>query len=192
MNIVTFCWQIIQDMWAHKLRSTLALFGIVWGTITVIMLLALGRGFYEHAKNEMIDLTDNSFFIIPSITSKNYRGYPKGQLIKVKTTSAMNLQNAVPNINLLTPILITKTKIAHKNEQIRQEIYGVSPDFYLLRKLKLTKKSRFINPIDIKNRARVAVIGNEITERLFKNSKILYCSVLYSGDGRSIDEFSAF
>ena len=51
-------------MWARKLRSFLALFGIVWGASTVILLLALGVGFKNAGQNEMMQLVDGTLFVI--------------------------------------------------------------------------------------------------------------------------------
>ena len=47
-------------------------------------------------------------------------------------------------------------------------VEGVTPSFLTVRSF-ATKKGRFINEIDIKRNNKVAVIGSEIVERLYKN-----------------------
>ena len=62
------------------MRSFLALFGIVWGTFTVVMLLALGTGFRIANEKNMMLIVDGVFFVIPDQTSKSFHGIPKGQI----------------------------------------------------------------------------------------------------------------
>ena len=50
MYLLTLGRQILRDIWAQKFRSFLALFGITWGTLTVVLLLALGHGFYQKSQ----------------------------------------------------------------------------------------------------------------------------------------------
>ena len=45
MNLIETIRQTISAMRAHKLRSFLTMFGIVWGITSVILLVGLGIGF---------------------------------------------------------------------------------------------------------------------------------------------------
>ncbi len=53
--------QFFHDMWARKLRTLLAVFGIAWGTVAVVLLLALGGGFHAASRKSMhgSDSTDD-------------------------------------------------------------------------------------------------------------------------------------
>ena len=37
--------QILRNLWAHKLRSFLTMFGIAWGVGSLLLLVGLGEGF---------------------------------------------------------------------------------------------------------------------------------------------------
>ena len=37
--------QTVRNIWAHKLRSTLTMFGISWGIASIIFMIAIGEGF---------------------------------------------------------------------------------------------------------------------------------------------------
>ena len=37
--------QIFRNLWAHKLRSFLTMFGIAWGVGSLLLLVGLGEGF---------------------------------------------------------------------------------------------------------------------------------------------------
>jgi hypothetical protein len=51
MFITEIARQIFRDMRQHKLRSSLAIFGIVWGTVAVVLLLAFFKLFVRLSRN---------------------------------------------------------------------------------------------------------------------------------------------
>ena len=40
-----FLLQTLRNVWAHKLRSALTMFGIAWGIASIIFMMAIGDGF---------------------------------------------------------------------------------------------------------------------------------------------------
>lgn len=173
MYIINLCKQILHDMWARKVRSMLALFGIIWGTISVILLLALGTGFHDASLRSVMKVADGTFFVILNKTSKSHDGFPKGQPINVKSSVIMNLPKNVPGITMVTPMLSTSANVSFKKNMTKTTIYGASTHLSKLVKLDLIKNSRFINRIDIKNKNRVAILGYKIKNRLFGNKPAL-------------------
>jgi len=160
-------------MWARKVRSVLALFGIIWGTISVILLLALGTGFHDASLQNVMRVADGTFFVIINKTSKSYDGYPKGQPINIKSSVIMNLPKAVPDISMVSPMLNASTNVNFAKNMTKATIYGASVNLSKLVKLDLTENSRFLNKLDIENANRVAVLGYKIKDRLFGNKPAL-------------------
>jgi putative ABC transport system permease protein len=60
LNILEVMRQTASSIAAHKLRSFLTMFGIMWGITSVILLVGLGKGFSrdqkEHLKTIGVDL----------------------------------------------------------------------------------------------------------------------------------------
>jgi putative ABC transport system permease protein len=165
MYLINLCLQILADIWARKMRSFLALFGIVWGTFTVIMLLALGTGFASASKNNMMRVVDGALFVMPGQTSKSFLGFSKGQTINIKASAIMNLKKIIPSILKASPIMRSDASI--NSEKNRIHVTGVSEDYSYLRKMDLVRGSRPINILDIKNRKHVAIIGDKLKNRIF-------------------------
>ena len=69
---------ILRDMWSVKLRSFLGLFGIMWGNISVVLLLALGQGFYASTQDRLSVLVNGGIWT-PGSSSESYQGLPKGR-----------------------------------------------------------------------------------------------------------------
>lgn len=173
MYIISLCQQIFRELWMHKLRSILALFCITWGTLTVILLLALGDGFQIASKKNMLSIADGSFFIIPTRTSIAYKGFPKHQPIKIQVSDIINIKQSIPSLTAATPVLMISAKVGAGTQETKKNIYGVGLDFSKIRKLQLTKNSRFITPFDIASNARIAIIGDKLKNELFKNRSAL-------------------
>src|SRR5262245_32917510 len=105
MYIVELMQQISRDMWKRKLRSLLALFGIVWGAVAVVLLLALGNGFSIASKNNMSNYVDGTLLFSPGVTSQPWQGTPIGTNINFKVTDIAKLQQIFANqISALSPV----------------------------------------------------------------------------------------
>lgn len=160
-------------MLTRKLRSFLAIFCIAWGTITVVLLLALSNGFEFASKKNMMNVVDNAFFVLPSKTSKQYRGLPKGRRIFIKSDDVMDIPKNLPDVEAATPFMFDTHDVAYHNKQIQKEIYGVSADFINLRKLSLEKNSRFFSQQECNKSSRVAIIGNKLKDNIFGTNSAL-------------------
>jgi len=170
--------QIFSEMKTRKLRSFLALFCIGWGTLTVVLLLALGNGFEEANRKNMMSVVDGAFFVLFSKTEKPYAGFPKGRNVYVKSSSIVDLKNNISGIKIATPFLTENDDISFKTTQIKKNIYGVSSAFIYMRKLNLTKDSRFFNDRENGEGNRVVVLGNKLKKTLFGNENPLGKSIL--------------
>lgn len=167
MYFLNLCQQILRDMWAHKLRSFLALFGIICGTITVVLLLALGSGFQKASKKNMMKLVDGTLFVVPGARSISFHGLPKGKRINVKSSDIIALKKHIPEIKTVSPMLMSRGMVGYGGKHRNKEIDGVASSLAYLQKVNLIDGSRFFNKMDVHNYARVAVIGYHIKEQLF-------------------------
>ncbi len=53
MNVLEVLRQTAGSIAAHKLRSFLTMFGIIWGITSVILLVGLGKGFSRDQKERL-------------------------------------------------------------------------------------------------------------------------------------------
>ena len=84
MYLITLTKQILYDMLAFKMRYSLTIFGIAWGTITVTLRLALGNGFNQQGAKELSQIAEGAFFLVPGAATKNFLGNPKGKPLNIK------------------------------------------------------------------------------------------------------------
>jgi len=59
--------QIFRNLWAHKLRSFLTMFGIAWGVGSLLLLVGVGEGFRSGNKRELAEFGKDIMFILSLI-----------------------------------------------------------------------------------------------------------------------------
>ena len=57
--------QIFRNLWAHKLRSILTMFGIAWGVGSLLLLVGVGEGFRSGNKRELAEFARDIMFLFP-------------------------------------------------------------------------------------------------------------------------------
>lgn len=159
--------QTIFSLWTHKLRTCLALFGIVWGTIAIIMLQAFNNGFYSANMKNLAFLNNGTILAWSGSTSKPFAGLPQGQKIHIRIRDLENIIEHIPDVEIFSPALFTSKDFVYQNKNTRGGIEGVSADYLEIQQLRPFPGGRFINPLDIKNKNRVVFIDNEIKKALF-------------------------
>ena len=61
--------QTAANLWRHKLRSFLTMFGIVWGTTAVSLLMAFGQAMHHQMLKNTAGLGNAIVIVFPSLTS---------------------------------------------------------------------------------------------------------------------------
>src|SRR5512141_3155423 len=75
--------QLIRDVRSEKLRTFLTVFGIVWGTVAISLMLAFGTGLKKQLVKSTAGLGDRIVIGWPSLTSIPYEGLGKGRRIRL-------------------------------------------------------------------------------------------------------------
>lgn len=174
LYLLSFIQQVLREMRSKKMRSALAMFCIAWGTLTVVLLLAIGSGFNAASRKNIFNVTENLFSVIPGETSKAYRGKPAGQKIHIRTSGVVDLPQLIPQIKEVTPLFIqNNADLAFSNKQLQKTVYSVGPNFIHMRKIKMEHPGRFFNQLDLNNASRVMVLGHKLKTELFADTDAL-------------------
>ena len=161
---------ILKDMYSCKLRSFLSLLGIMWGTIAVVLLLALGDGFYQASRSQLSLLVNGAIMGMPGSTSLSYHGLPKGRQVMFKADQLMRLPKVIPEVDQVSPVLGGWNKTARFLHQANSgvgQIYGVSNIYASLVALPVLPGGRFLNKRDLNNKRQVIVLSSSVAQALF-------------------------
>ena len=156
-----------RDIRSQKLRTFLTMFGIVWGTVSVSLLLAFGKGLQRQMIVNSSGIGDAICIAWPGLTSVPYEGLGKGRKINLNEEDVEAIRQEARGVNMISSEYSKTLKLNYGAKTIAIDISGVSPDFGPMRNLLPQKGGRFINPSDMAEQRRVLFIGNKMAEDIF-------------------------
>jgi putative ABC transport system permease protein len=164
--------QFLRDLRSQKLRAALTLFGLVWGTTAVTLLLAFGEGLQARLIKNIRGLGENIVICWPARTSKPWEGLPRNRKITVKDDDITALKREVPGLTAISGEYSTgnkKFKVGHK--VIVPGVTGANPIFAAMRNLIPQAGGRYIDDLDMDERRRVVFLGDELKHDLFGDAE---------------------
>ncbi|MGH9496140.1 MAG: ABC transporter permease [Candidatus Sulfotelmatobacter sp.] len=172
--------QIFRNLWAHKLRSFLTMFGIAWGVGSLLLLVGVGEGFRSGNKRELAEFGKDIMFLFPGRAPA-----VKGNMNSARTylltyedyldiKQAGTVRNACP--------VISRSDLREVSEfaTASGEILGTEPQLNEISFLPL-KDGRWINALDNAQRRNVIVLGNDLLKALFPGRPAVGAFVLLNG-----------
>lgn len=169
MNVINQLGEFIRDLRAQKLRTFLTIFGITWGTVAILVLLAFGNGFQKQTMKTMKGIGEAIVIVFPGRTSKPYMGMGTERWIGLHEEDAYLLEHEIPYIKSASPEYSTWNAPLRVENRVRSpNLTGVIPVYAEMRNIFPQPGSRFINELDIKLRRRVIFLGDELAKYLFQ------------------------
>jgi putative ABC transport system permease protein len=174
--------QFLRDLRSQKLRTVLTLFGLVWGTASVTLLLAFGEGLQERLIKNIRGLGENIVICWPSQTSKPWEGLPRNRKITIKDEDIDALRREVPGLTAISGEYNAgnkKFKVGHK--VLVPGMTGANPVFAAMRNLIPQTGGRYVNDLDMDERRRVVFLGDGLKNDLFGDEEAVGKYVTVNG-----------
>jgi len=177
----TFTRQLLRDIRTQKLRTFLTTFGIVWGTVAVALLLAFGEGMHRFQIKKFAGLGDHIVIAWPSRTSLPYQGLGKGRPVLVDEGDIEFLKAHIEGLDAISSEYSQTMRLRLGDQGRGVEVSGVSPVFGEMRSMFPAEGGRFIDPIDMERRRRVAFMGDRLATDLFGDEDPVGREVMLQG-----------
>lgn len=160
--------EFFSDLGKQKLRSFLTILAISWGTLSVVLLLAFGRGLGSSMIEGMRGAGDQVMIIYGGQTTTNFEGLGTGRAIRFTEEDVSLIRDAVPGIAYSSPQYGQwSVRLQYKDAVTTTYMEGVNPDFEIMRTMYPVSGGRFINEQDVTNQRRTLFLGDEIARTLF-------------------------
>ncbi|MFH1700943.1 MAG: ABC transporter permease [Candidatus Zixiibacteriota bacterium] len=160
--------QFLQDLRNQKLRTFMTMFGILWGTVSIILLMAFGTGMSEYHMRKARGLGENIAIIWPGITSEPWKGLPRGRRIPFTSEDVARIKESNPLVEIISPEFPAgNVMLKSQRNNMRARVVGVWPEFHEMRNIFPQAGGRFINDKDLSDKRRVVFIGDELAEKLY-------------------------
>ena len=151
---------------ANKMRSILTSLGIIIGVGAVIVMLSIGHGAQISIQNEMKTMGSNLLIVRSGVaTSSGARG-GHGSQPTMKKSDGDAIQAKLDKIRLAAPVLEETAQIVHGNANWSTQITGTDRRHFQIKDWNLAY-GRMFNNSDVKNAAKVAILGQTVVNELF-------------------------
>ena len=170
---------------AHKMRAFLTILGVFIGVTTVIAMVSIITGLNKSMSQQIESLGSNVMYVTkfeigiqiggPSEEERNRKPIVFEDAIAIRelcpSVSAVSPQNWGPG---------SKTVKYQNNKHSRFELIGVLPDYEVVNN-NFAAEGRFFTDSDVKYRAMVTVLGQDVSETLFPNLDPIGKEIILSG-----------
>ncbi|MGB5170523.1 MAG: ABC transporter permease [Eudoraea sp.] len=169
-------WQeILEVLTTNWFRTILTAFGVFWGIMILIILLAAGKGLENGIKADFGNIATNTMFVWARNTTKPYKGFPVARNYEFKISDVASIKENFPDLLYISP----RNQLGGYrgvNNVVRglntgaYNVYGDYPDIFNQDPLIITR-GRFINHSDIIEKRKIAVIGEGVRTGLYESEE---------------------
>ena len=162
-----------KQLSAHKLRTALALIGIIIGVSAIIVMVAIGTG----AQREVLSTIEEMGTNLVVVNAAEVRRSPGRQDIRGTVTTltvrdAEIVERDVPDVTAVAPVQSRRMQVRYGNLTSNVTIVGTTPDFQDVRNFR-TGIGSFFDELDDITVQRVAVIGAGVHRNLFDGQNVI-------------------
>ncbi len=158
----------------------MTMFGIVVGTCGVLVINALGQAQNAALAEQLAQLGTNVISITPGITFSRGVSGGAGSRPTLTNRDVQALQQQVPYIRALTPMVNGTETLAFGGQTVGASITGAYPDIETLQSYSI-QLGAFYTTADEASHLPVAVIGQTVVDRLFKGGSPLGAEIRIRG-----------
>ena len=169
--------QAIATFRAHKMRTFLTMFGLVWGIASVILLVGLGRGFVVDQKKHMETLGKDLVIVWGGRTSSQVGGRAAGREIRLNVDDAELIRDECYLVRNVSPELRRTIPEVSQFNSANRGVVGMWPSYQDFRSLKVAE-GRLITEDDERDGRRVLVLGSKAYRQLFPGQPAIGATVL--------------
>jgi len=162
---------VFRTLWAHKLRTFLTMFGIAWGIVSIVLMVAAGEGLRKGQEIQSRNLGKDIMIIFHGRTSLQAGGARAGKIVHWEDSDVQAVQSEGPDCEYAIPELEQGDVRTHSNyNNAAFLVTGSYPEFGDIRSLTVGS-GRFYNWDDEREGRRVAFLGTDAAKQLFTEGR---------------------
>jgi putative ABC transport system permease protein len=168
--------QTLCNIWAHKLRSLLTMFGISWGIASIVFMIAIGEGFKLGYRNMLYSLGTDLVILWPGRTTQQAGGQLAGHDIRFTYDDVGAIQEECFLVRHVTTELASSQPIRSRFNSGIFSTHGITPIYQKIRSMKLAE-GRLISEEDMREARTVCVLGEDVRKQLFAGREAIGAQV---------------
>ena len=158
---------VFRTLWAHRIRTLLTMFGIAWGVVSIVLMVAAGEGLRVGQQKQAETLGRDLLIVFHGRTSLQVGGARAGRLVRWVDSDLPHLQTEATDCQYAIPELEQQTVRSHTAFNAAAfTVTGSTPEFADIRSLGI-EEGRFYDQSDLNEARRVAFLGSDAKKQLF-------------------------
>ena len=166
MNLREIIRQSIDSLLRNRLRSGLTMLGIIWGLVTVVLLLSYGRSLGKEVLNGFLGLGNNVIMIWGGQTSMQAGGERSGKRIKFLDGDTEAVRDAVPFLTAVSSESDDGFSFKYGAKVVNISSKAIEYPYGGMRKLNIAE-GRYFEPADFTDHRQVVIFGPHAAQKLF-------------------------
>jgi putative ABC transport system permease protein len=167
MNFAEAVRVALQGVISNKMRSFLTMLGVIIGVGAVIAMVSIGEGAKQSISSQIQGLGSNLLIVMPGRMNAGAgaAGAARGSanVLKIGEVDAIRL---LPSVAAVAPETSRSYIVKYTNKTTTTSISGTTPDYLEVRNTTMGR-GKFFGERDIRQRTRVAVLGQTVVDDLF-------------------------
>jgi len=157
----------LRSLWLHRLRAFLSVLGIIIGTGAVISLMAFGEGSMQDALDDIRRMGANNI-MVRSVKPTEESSSSRRSYVAIYglTYSDFDKIATIPTVTKMVPMRIFPQEARRGFRATNSRVVATVPEYLDIHNME-TRLGRFLVPDDEILLRNVAVLGNELANRLF-------------------------
>jgi putative ABC transport system permease protein len=169
MNALASLRTALRALTKNKLRSMLAMLGIVIAVSAVVATVAIGQGAQAKVAQQMASLGSNLLMVLPGSVASHGAATGTGAQQSLTRDDATAIERELgDSVAGVSPVSRTNGQVLYGGQNWFTSIQGVSPSYLDIRNAAVAEGQAFTREQDA-SAAKVAIIGKTVADKLFPN-----------------------
>src|SRR5690348_4776764 len=169
-----------EALMRNRLRSFLTMLGIIWGLVSVVVLLAYGQGLGNGVFMAFTSMGNNVLVLWPGQTSLQAGGQRAGKKVRYEYADVEAIRSDVPLVHAVSAESVDQLGYKVGTRVVSITTRGVEMPYGSMRRLDLDD-GRYFDPEDFSQHRRVVILGSEAAKKLFQGAPAVGQTVQVGG-----------
>ncbi|HSW88759.1 MAG TPA: ABC transporter permease [Candidatus Saccharimonadales bacterium] len=168
MELLEIFNESIQTLTVNKLRTGLAMLGIVIGISSVIALVSLGQASQQAVQSQIQSLGSNLLTVMPGSQSSSGVKSAEGSTTTLTYEDAKAIETSaqITAVDAVSPELSRRAQVTANGNNTNSQVIGVTDAYMKVHNITMSEGS-FITANDNAGMSKVAVIGPQVASDVF-------------------------
>jgi putative ABC transport system permease protein len=166
MNLSETFTESIESLRRNRVRSGLTMLGIIWGLVTVVLLLSYGRALGDAVMEGFLGFGNNIIMVYGGQTSMQAGGQRSGQKVRLVDGDMEAVRDTLPFLSAISRESDDSFGVKYGPKLVTIQSKAIDLPYGGMRALNVDQ-GRYFEPADVSDHRQVVIFGAHASQKLF-------------------------